>query len=350
MEPLRFTKHVVASIEKCYAVCPMTIHGTPGFLLATEKAGGCFFFDLQGQQVETIWDDVGGVMSLVSLSSQPDAFLSTQEFFSPNDSAKARIVLARWGNGQWLVRTVAELPFVHRFDVFSTPHQHYLVACTLKSGHDYKEDWSHPGKVLVCPLPEDLAGLITSLEWTVLLDNLTKNHGYYRIHKPGGNPFSLISSDNGVYKITPPDGPDAAWGVEQLLAEPASDATLADLDQDGVPELITFSPFHGDTLSIFHYEQGTYRLAMRWPKPVEFLHALWSGSIHGTPTVIIGHRKGSMDLFALRFDTVAGTYICEVIDEHCGSANVAWINHPEFTGIVAANRETNQVAMYRLDD
>ena len=52
MTEIKLTKHSIAEIEKCYAVCPTTLRGKKGFLLATEKAGGCFFFDLQGKLVE----------------------------------------------------------------------------------------------------------------------------------------------------------------------------------------------------------------------------------------------------------------------------------------------------------
>ncbi len=156
MNEIKFTRHSIAEIEKCYSVCPITLRGTKGFLVATEKAGGCFFFNLEGKLVEQIWQDPGGVMSLVPVPGKTDQFLSTQEFYGPNDSLKARIVLAYILDGKWQVKTVAELPFVNRLDVLVTPEKNYLIACTLKSGHEYKEDWTHPGKVFIAELPEDL--------------------------------------------------------------------------------------------------------------------------------------------------------------------------------------------------
>ena len=121
MNEIKFTKHAIAELEKCYSVCPTTLRGTKGFLIATEKAGGCFFFNLEGKLVEQIWQDPGGVMSLVPVPGKADQFLSTQEFYGPNDSTNARIVLAYFADGKWQVKTVAELPFVHRFDVLVTP-------------------------------------------------------------------------------------------------------------------------------------------------------------------------------------------------------------------------------------
>ena len=38
MNEIKFTKHAIAELEKCYSVCPTTLRGTKGFLIATEKA------------------------------------------------------------------------------------------------------------------------------------------------------------------------------------------------------------------------------------------------------------------------------------------------------------------------
>ena len=279
---------------------PYQDSGVQGFLIATEKEGGCFFFNLDGELVETIWSEPGGVMSLVPVPNQGQ-FLSTQEFYSPNDSQNARIILATPLEEGWEIRTLAELPFVHRFDIFSTPDHDYLLGCTLKSDHNFKEDWTHPGKVYGCALPADLSDPAYTLELKVLMDGLTKNHGYYRSFEDG-QPFGLISTENGIFKVKPPSGTNSGWQIDKMLDQASSDATLVDLDGDGSIELVTLSPFHGDDLNIFHLDDGKYTLEHGYPEKLEFLHAIWSGKINGHPLVLLGHRKGERDLFALTYD------------------------------------------------
>lgn len=348
MKPLKFSKKIVANIEKCYAVCPTTIRGEKGFLIATEKAGGCFFFNLEGDLVEQIWSEPGGVMSLVPVPGHEGQFLSTQEFYSPNDSKNARIILATPLEQGWEIKTLAELPFVHRFDILSTSGKNYLIGCTLKSDHNFKEDWTHPGKVYVCQLPEDLNAPDCKLDFKVIMEGLTRNHGYYRSFE-NGQPYALVSAENGIFIVKPPQGDNPNWQVEKILDQASSDATLIDLDGDGKPELVTLSPFHGDDLNIYRLVAGKYVLDFSYPEKLEFLHAIWSGKINGVPTVLIGHRKGKRDLFILTYDHDLKTYVRQTIDEDHGPANVAVIDTAGKQLIIATNRETDEVALYTLE-
>ncbi|MBQ9239360.1 MAG: hypothetical protein IJ191_08650, partial [Treponema sp.] len=270
-----------------------------------------------------------------------------QQFYSPNDSAAARIVYVRPAANGWQVQTVAPLPFVHRFDIISRGGVNYLIACTIKSDHHYKDDWSSPGKVYAAELPDDIAraGAVQPLHFTVVQDGLTKNHGYTRdMHD--GVPTAIISAENGVFRFTPPAHRGGTWSVEQLLDTPASDAILCDLDGDGKKELAVMAPFHGDSFAIYAPDGERYRQVYVHPEPMEFLHAIAAGPVCGKERVIIGHREGKRALMAFTFER--GAYRAEEIDRDCGPANVCVLRRDGVDVVVSAHRETNEIALYEL--
>lgn len=359
---MQIQKKVIANLPKCYAICQLDVDGQRSFLVATEKLGDCQRFTLDGEYLETIWSEPGGIMTMVQIPQGNGAFLSTQRFFSPNDSKEAKLVLAEPVDAggaavknleephTWRIRVLTELPFLHRFDILSVGARRYLIACCLKSGHDYKEDWTHPGRVYVTELPEDLGpyGADNPLPLTVLREGLTKNHGYGRCVMPDGGPGSLIAAENGIFRIAPPRVAGGEWSVEQLTSEPASDCTEIDFDGNGLKEILVFAPFHGEVLTILKPGAAGYETVYRHAEPLEFLHAIWSGELLGEPTAVIGYRRGRRELLAVRYDKAKGDYALEVIDSDRGPTNVSVFEYGGAPVVIATNRETDEVALYTL--
>ena len=348
---MKIQKQVIATMPKCYALCELSYKGEPHFLVATEKAGPCNVFNLSGELVDTVWTEPGGVMTMVALPDKDSAFLSTQYFFSPNDSAEAKIVLAEMSDdGEWSVRTIASMPFVHRFDLIENDGRLYFIGCCLKSDHKFRDDWSSPGKIYVCEVDRDFSVYDEDnpLPLTVLKDGLTRNHGYTR-YTGNGIVQSVVSADEGVFLITPPTG-DADWVIEQLIDQPTSDAILVDLDGDGEPELVTFESFHGEQLNIFRKSGDEFVLDYEHPEKLEFLHAIYGGNVIGKPGVLIGYRRNRMELFLLTWDAEAKAYRFDVIDEGAGPTNALILSTStdEKAELVVANRETDEAAMYYL--
>ena len=333
-------KKVMANLEKCYSIAPLHYKDKDHILVAAEKTDRCILFDIDGKEEETVWEGPGGVMTMVQVPGTDGQFLATHKFYSPNDSKEAKIIIATPRDGEWNIRTLAELPFVHRFDIIESEGKHYLIACCLKSGHEYKDDWSKPGKVYGALLPEE-----HQLKLEVIKDDMLKNHGYYRIVRDGKT-SSLVCCENGVFRFYPPTAQKKEWTVEQLLATPASDAVLVDFDEDGKDELLVLSPFHGDTVLIYREKDGRYELDYEWPEKMEFLHAIWSGEIQGQPVAVVGHRKGKRNL--MKFFWKDGTYQAECIDKDCGSANAYGFHKDGKDYVIATNREINEIAMYEF--
>lgn len=347
---MKIKKCVISNLEKCYSVAPLTYQGKNHILVAAEKHAPCYLFDEEGNREKTVWTEPGGVMSMVQVPESDGVFLATHKFYSPNDSKDAKIVIVSpTPEGNWEIRTLAELPHVHRFDIVTRNGVRYLIACTLKSGHKYKDDWSMLGKVYATVLPGELSGFDAEhpLKLTVVKDHMLKNHGYYKIRE-NGIERCIISCEEGVYRFTPPAKEGKAWEVELLLAEPASDALLLDLDQDGEKELVMISPFHGNSVLIYKKVDGEYQKVYDYSS-AEFAHAIYGGTLLGEPAVIIGHRKGTRSLLLFTYDRSREDYQVKVLDEDCGPANVLKYECFGQERLIATNREIDEVAMYTFE-
>ena len=351
---MKVKKTVLARLNKCYAIAPLNYQGKPRFLVASEKPDPCCLFDSDGMLKDTLWTGPGGVMTMAQVPGTNGQFLSTAKFYSPDESLDAELVVVTpKPDGRWDMRTLTPLPHVHRFDILTRNGVNWLIACTVKSGQDAPEgDWSYPGKVYAAVLPEDLSGFDRAhpLEMHVIRDGLHRNHGYTRC-MCGGVPAGLIAADEGVFRITPPETPEGRWRIEQLLSSPTSDALLLDLDGDGAEELCTLSPFHGERVSVYHQSENGYVPVWTLPEDAPFSHAICGGSIAGKPTFVTGHRAGRKNLMAIRYDKAAGDYTVMILDEGRGPANVMhYVNDGGTDVLIAANRETDEVAMYEITE
>mgnify|MGYP002534275283 FL=1 len=341
-------KKVISNLTLCYCVAPLRYKDKPHFLVASEKESSCLLFDEHGNEVDEIWKGPGGTMSAVQVPGTDGAFLATHRFYSPNNSKEASIVLCRPVDGGWKVTTVADLPYVHRFDILQRGGVTYLIACCIKSNYEYKDDWRFPGMTYACELPDDLLSKPEDyrLPLVLLKDNMLKNHGYSRdIHN--GVQTGIVTCDTGVFRFTPPAERGGEWTIETLITDAASDAVMVDFDGDGEKELLTLSPFHGDTLRIYKKSGSGYAPVFEYAKKIEFAHAICGCTICGRNMAIIGYRKGERELLAVYY--LNGEYVVEVLDRDVGPANVL---HSVVDGkdiLLSANREINEIAYYTVN-
>ncbi|MFI3176492.1 MAG: hypothetical protein R3Y67_03245 [Eubacteriales bacterium] len=348
---MKVKKEVIAQLEKCYSIAPLHYNGIEHLLVAAEKTDKCILFDYDGKYVDTVWEEPGGAMSMVQVPDSNGQFLSTHQFYSPNDSKNAKIVIVTpIRMGEWEVRTLVDLPHVHRFDILRSEATNYLIACTLKSGHEYKDDWTSHGKVYVAQLPNDLSEFHedNQLALTVIQENLLKNHGYYQVLE-GNQETSVISSETGVHQVVPPTTLDGKWMIKELIKEPTSDAVLMDLDGDGQKELITIAPFHGSRIVIYKNKDGTFVKEYEYEQELEFLHAIYAVRFGSRNAVVIGHREGKRNLMVFTYNKEQNQYEAEIIDSGCGPANVFCYCHKGQDKMIATNREINEVAMYTIE-
>lgn len=341
---MQYQKQIIGSLEKCYSLSPLQVSQQSRLLVAAEKHAPCYLFDLSGNLLEEVWQEPGGVMTMVPVPGVEGAFLATHQFYSPNDSAEASLVCARRTEAGWQVSTIAQLPFVHRFDMISSGGVSYVLACTLKSGHEYKNDWRSPGRLYIGVLGDDPE---KPVQFSVLLEGFGHNHGYTR-YVEKGRVSGIVSCDQGVFQVTPPETPARSWQIKQLLDQPASDGILMDLDGDGQPELLTLSPFHGDTVTVWHRAGGTYVPIYEYPEKLPFLHAICGGTVYGRPTIYVGNREGKRLLLGFWWDPATGSIQTELVDSGAGPANCMLFTREGHPALLAANREINEIAIYDI--
>lgn len=351
---MKVKKTVLARLNKCYAIARLDQRGKPRFLVASEKSDPCCLFDQSGMLKDVLWTGPGGVMTMVQVPGADSRLISTAKFYSPDDSLDAElVVVSKQADGRWNMQTLAPLPHVHRFDILTRNGVNWLIACTVKSGQDRPEgDWSYPGKVYAAVLPEDLSVFDCNhpLRLRVIKDGLHRNHGYTRSAR-GSVVSGLVAADEGVFRMTPPETPEGEWQIEQLLDSPTSDALLLDLDGDGAEELCTLSPFHGERVTVYHQSDNGFVPVWALGEDAPFSHAICGVYLLGKPTFVTGHRGGKKNLMAIRYDKAAGSYSVTLLDEGRGPANVMhFVNDAGVDVLIAANRETDEVAMYEITE
>ncbi len=345
------SKKIIGNLFECYALLLLDYNQSKHLVVASEKNDKCLLYDLEGNYEETIWEGPGGVMSMEQVPGTNGQFLTTQLFYSTNHSEKANIsIVTPVSEANWDIRVLADLPFVHRFGIIQRDGIKYLLAATVKSAHAFEEDWTCPGRLWAAELPEDLSVFDKEhqLGMKPIMSGLFHNHGFQKI-EDNGYTSVLIGSDNGVIKCIPPKSKGGEWGFETLLAEAASDMIMLDFDGDGEAELLTMAPFHGDTLSIYKKSDGQYKKIYENKEKLEFLHAIWSGSLLGIPTAIIGYRRGKKELLAIRCsDKDKLEFTLETVDRDVGPANVLHYTRNGTDYFLAANREINEIALYQI--
>jgi len=343
---MKIEKKLLTKLFRCYATSSTVIDGEKKILFATEGQGAAYMYSGPDFKQSTIWDGPGGTMSMIQVPGKNGDFLAVQNFFPTFDSKEATIVWAHpLPDDKWEVKTILHLPYVHRFDILTgADGTHYFIGCTLCTSKTDKDDWSDPGKIYVGELPEDLT---QTIELKVIKEGMLKNHGYSRATWDG-RMAGMVTCENGVFAVTPPVKQGSGWSIETINEIPTSDIAVGDIDGDGMDELVTIEPFHGNKFVIRHKTANGYEEVYTYPEPMEFGHVVWFGKLRGVPTIIGGQRRNAKDLFYIQYRN--GKYIKTTIATDIGPSNVAVINEKDRDIIISADREVGEAVLYIVTD
>jgi hypothetical protein len=342
---MQFNKTVLVDLPMVYAITSISLDGKLHLMAATETHGECLLFSPPDWKPSVVWEGPGGTMNVVPVPGRR-AVLGIQEFFPVFQSEGAGIVWAEPADDvrePWNVKRVLDLPFVHRIDAFESGGAVYLVAASLCGGKDFTDDWSRPGAVYVCKVPDD-----PNSEWSLqpVLEGVSKNHG---LHVTGmnGRKGVLISGHEGMFAVQTPSFVGGEWTSDLLVEREISDINSCDLDGDGDQEIVTIEPFHGNRLAVYKNVEGNWASIFKWE--IDFGHAIWAGTLHGQPSILVGNRGGDKELICLRVTNADPFEVAPVVlDSGVGPAQVTVVRDADRELILSANHGIGQVTVYEV--
>ena len=154
----------------------------------------------------------------------------------------------------WKSHRIAEVPFIHRialanlFGSVSTSDS-FLIVASIRGEDGKPGEWHSPGSLWCYELP-DTPRDTTSWQSRLLDDSLHINHGLsINDVDQDGRDDVLISCTEGLIWYEPPTNPMTDdWGKWIISDRECSDAFAADIDGDGINEILGIEPWHGNNL------------------------------------------------------------------------------------------------------
>ncbi|QRG87435.1 hypothetical protein [Bulleidia sp. zg-1006] len=343
---MKIEKIHLDDITRCYCASHMKIDDKfYAFLGSENPESPCYSYTGDNFEVrETVWDDRGGCMSIIPFPTRKGEFLAVNEFYLKVTPSKAKIVWGKKLEDGWAIRDLFALPYVHRFDIYHVHGMDYLILATIAKNKQNKEDWSLPGQIYVTQLPENLED---EIHLELLVDGLFRNHGYCR-GTYEGLPCGYFGSDQGLIRVSPSSNEVGKWNIEKILDGQIGEVALSDINHDGVEELMTIEPFHGNCIKVYKLVNGKYVEDYVYPNTIDFAHTLVGKSIRGVNSFIAGVRRVDAELFILQY--MNGEYVLTYVDKGKGPANIDVVNFQDYDLIISANHTANEAAIYKVSD
>ena len=336
-------KYELSELLRSYATRAFEVDNGVSLFYASEEAGyPCYeFFGKDFCEKRIVWESGGGCMSIIPVPHKKNEFLAILDFYLKVTPSKSRVVWGHKENDKWVVQDILHLPYLHRFEIFDINGELHFVGATIADDKKSKDDWSLPGSIYTGVFPKDFnEGLTVSK----LSSGYYRNHGLSK-HIKNDKEVVYISSDYGVIELTPPY--EGEWKIEKILEGKISEIAIGDIDGDGLDEIITIEPFHGDTIKIYKLIDGDYKPIYIYDNPIDFGHALVFCTLEGVPTFLAGIRRLDCELVA--FQCIDGKIEKKLIDTGGGPANIYVYNEVDRDLILSANHTENKAVVYVIE-
>ncbi|MBR0230510.1 MAG: hypothetical protein IJL94_03895 [Erysipelotrichaceae bacterium] len=338
---MKFEKRVLDDMERCYCTAEMNISGEQYLLFASEaNPGVCYgYHGKDFSERDVIWDKIGGTMTIIPFEYREGEFLAVTEMYLKVSPSQAAVVWGKKTSEGWTVRPVLKLPYLHRMDILHVAGKDIFIGATIAKDKQFKDDWQLPGQILMGEIPQKPE---EGIDMRLIEDGLFINHGYYRTKDKSGY-HCYFGSHNGLLEITVLyDG--SKIKKEWLLNIPVGEIAVCDIDKDGMEEIMTIEPFHGNKARIYKNHNGKLELVYTYPNEIDFAHALTAGVISGRRSFLLGVRKGNEELVVIRWSK--NGFREYIIDFKAGTANCQIVHTDSKDIILAANHTSKQACLY----
>ncbi len=338
---MKFEKIVLDEVVRCYAVSNIVLDGEEVLLYASEDPNtNCIAYwknDLNRKEV--VWNNSGGCMSIIQIPNRENEFLAVQEFYLKVTPSKSRLIWFKYSKEKGFESEVlVEIPYLHRFGLIKVENEILVLMSIIAKEKEYKEDWRTPGQLYYGKLPKNYG---EKMQYKLVLDGLFKNHGFLI-----KNNIVYCSSENGLYEVSVNSLNHEEWKIVRSLDSPLSEVAFSDIDNDGIEEMLTIEPFHGNTINLYKKTDGVYTQIYKYPNEIDFAHAIQSININGKNYFVFGVRRVNAEIGIIGFDN---EIYYEIIESGAGPANISFLSKDCDQWILSANHTKNEAAIYKLE-
>ena len=190
----------------------------------------------------------------------------------------------------WTSHYIEAIPYLHRMALVDIPGSGnpLLFVASLRGLRGEFNTFQDPGSLWCYRLPEDPV----NDPWEKRLINgaLHLNHGMGICDVDGdGRPDILIGARNGLIWFEPPEDPFSdPWQKWTISPRESSEVFAADLDGDGVVEMLSVEPWHGNEL-VWYKAEGDIRTGTWTRHPIDTTlnrgHSLYAADLDGDGVV-----------------------------------------------------------------
>lgn len=256
----------------------------------------------------------------------------------------------------WVSHFIQEIPYLHRLTLFDVAGDGnpVLIVASLRGLDGGYDEWHDPGVLWLYPLPSDPFG-----PWPryALDERLHLNHGLAVCDVDGdGRQDLLIGARDGLLWFEPPHGelcqPWARWVISD---RESSECWAADLDGDGVKEILSIEPWHGNELVLYHcageLRQGPWTRTVL-DDTLNRGHSVEAVDLDGDGAleIVVGYNGPGTSLLIYRQDATAPTgWRRAVIDSELGMGQmqILDLDGDGKVEMVATGLSTGNVRLYK---